>query len=80
MTKTQAEIIDLITKLPPAERIELVQHMRAAHLLDDTFYDRMTPEQRAHLAEGIAQADRGEGTEASIALDRIARRVGSPSA
>lgn len=80
MTKTQAQILELIAKLPLSERREVVDHIRETHLLDDSFYDSMSPEQRAHLDEGLAQADRGEGQPATVVFDRIAKRRGIPQA
>jgi predicted transcriptional regulator len=38
-----------------------------------SFYDRMTPEQRAELDEGIAQAERGQVLPAEEVFDRLAR-------
>lgn len=80
MTKIQAQIIEMIARLPLAERREVVEHIQEAKLLDETFYESMTPEQRAHLDEGIAQADRGEGQPASVVFDRIAKRHSIPQA
>ena len=79
MTKIQTEIIEMIARLPLADRRELMQQVQYAKLLDESFYDRMTPELRARLAEGIGQADRSEGEEASVVLDRLARRLGITS-
>ena len=39
-----------------------------------SFYSGMTPEQRAQLEEGIAQAEKGEVVDASEAFDRLAKR------
>ena len=41
-----------------------------------SFYDRMTPEQRAELDEGIAQAERGQVRPAEEVFDRLAKRFG----
>jgi len=65
MTKTQAHIVELIAQLPLAERRELFEHVQETGLLDESFYSRMTPEQRAQLDDGIAQADRGESSMAT---------------
>jgi len=43
-------------------------------LLDESFYSRMTPEQRSQLNEGIAQADRGEVVDGDEAFNRLASR------
>jgi hypothetical protein len=76
MTKTQSEIIEMIARLPLAERRELVETIQERLLDDDPLYDRLTPEQRAHLQEGIEQADRGEGEHATAVFDRLAKRLG----
>ena len=60
MTKTQAQIVELIAQLPLAERRELIEHVQATGLLEESFYSGMTPEQRAQLEDGIAQAEKGE--------------------
>jgi hypothetical protein len=74
MTKTQARIVELVAQLSPAERRELIEHMQQAGLLDDSFYGRMSPEQRAQLDEGVTQADRGEVIDGREAFDRLATR------
>jgi hypothetical protein len=79
MTKTQASILESIAALPDNERRELVEHLVAANLGAPSFYERMTPEQRAHLAEGIAEADRGEGRPAGDVYADLARRFDFPS-
>ena len=77
MTKTQAQIIELFRTLPELEKRELVEQLYEQTVLG-AFCDRMTPEQRAELVTSIAEADRGEGTEASVAMARIAKKVGFP--
>ena len=74
MTKTQAHIVELIAQLPIAERRELFEHVQETGALDESFYSRMTPEQRAQLDDGIAQADRGEVVDGNEAFDRLAKR------
>lgn len=74
MTRTQSQILELISKLPANERRELFEHIEAAGLLKDTFYERMTPEQRAQLDDGIAQANRGQVVDGNTAFDRLAER------
>ncbi len=75
MTKTQAEIVELIARLPLAERRELIEHVQESGMLEDTFYSRMTSGQRAQLEEGAAQADRGEVVDGNEAFDRLASRM-----
>ena len=74
MTKTQAQIVELIAQLPLAERRELFEHVQGTGLLDESFHSGMTPEQRAQLAEGIAQAEKGEVVDGNEAFDRLAKR------
>lgn len=76
MTKSQARIVELITKLSVSERRELVEHVRQIGLLDESYCARMTPEQLAQLDDGIAQADRGEVVDANEAFDRLSVRFG----
>lgn len=80
MPKTQAQILDLMSRLSPEERIEVMDQIHASNLLPELFYDRMTSEQRAHLAEGIDQADRGQGDDAPVVFDRLSKRLGLESA
>jgi predicted transcriptional regulator len=74
MTESQERIVELIAQLSLAERRELIEHVQKAGLLGESFYSRMTPAQRAQLAEGIEQADRGEVVDAKEAFDRLASR------
>ncbi len=72
MTRKQAQIVELIAQLPLTERRELIEHVQESGLLDDSFYSRMTPGQRAQLDEGIAQADRGEVVDGDETFRRLA--------
>ena len=74
MTKTQARIVELVAQLSPAERRDLIEHLQVAGLLEDSFYSRMAPEQRAQLDEGIAQADRSQVVDGGEAFSRLAGR------
>ena len=78
MTRTQATILESIAALPEAERRELIEHLVATNVGAPSFFERMTLEQRAHLAEGIAQADRGEGRPAEEVFADLARRFDLP--
>ena len=75
MTKTQAQILELFQTLPQSEQHDLAEQLyeQAAR---GSFYDRMTPDQRAALTTSIAEADRDEGTEASVVMNRIALKCG----
>ena len=74
MTRTQAEIVELIAQLPLEERRELMEHVQESGLLAESFHERLTDVQRAQLEEGIAQADRGEVTNADDVFNRLASR------
>ena len=74
MTRKQAQIVELIAQLPLTERRELIEHVQESGLLDDSFYLRMTPKQRAQLDEGIAQADRGEVVDGNETFKQLASR------
>jgi predicted transcriptional regulator len=41
-----------------------------------SFYERMTPQQRAELDEGIAQAERGQVVPVEEVFDRLAKCFG----
>ena len=74
MTKTQAQIIELFRTLNPAEQREIAEQLYETAV--GSFYDRMTPEQRSELDEGIAQAERGQVVPAEEAFERLAKRFG----
>ena len=80
MSKTKASILESIAALPEPERRELIEHLVATSMAAPSFWERMTPEQRAHLAEGIAQAERGEGRQADEVYADLARRYNLPLA
>ncbi|MFN0023119.1 MAG: hypothetical protein ACKVS5_04395 [Parvularculaceae bacterium] len=73
MTRTQSQIIEMFRTLGPDERQEVMSELYET-AVSETFYDRMTPEQRAQLQEGIEQAHRGEVVDAGHAMDRISRQ------
>jgi hypothetical protein len=75
MTRTQAQILELFQTLDASEKRELAEQLYETAVAG-SFYARMTPEQRAVLAESIAEADRGEGEDAASFFDRIARKHG----
>lgn len=72
MTRTQTQIIEMFRTLGPDERQEVMSELYES-AVSETFYERMTAEQRAQLLEGIEQADRGEVVDAGQAMDRISR-------
>ena len=75
MTRTQAQILELFQTLDAGEKRELAEQLYETAVAG-SFYARMTPEQRTELAESIAEADRGEGEDATSFFDRIARKHG----
>jgi hypothetical protein len=75
MTRTQAQILELFQTLDAGEKRELAEQLYETAVAG-SFYSRMTLEQRAELAESIAEADRGEGEDAASFFDRIARKHG----
>ena len=79
MTETQTRIVKLFKTLPPTEQRALVEHL-AETAQSGSFYDRLSPEQRAQLDESIAQAERGETVPAAEVFDRIAKRFGFSNA
>jgi hypothetical protein len=75
MTKTQAQIIELFKTLDPTEQREIAEQLYE-RTVAGSFYDRMTPQQRGELDEGIAQAERGQVRPATEVFDRLAKRFG----
>lgn len=75
MTKTQAQIIELFETLDQTEQREVAEQLYERTVVG-SFYGRMTPQQRAELDEGIAQAERGQVRPAAEVFDRLAKRFG----
>jgi predicted transcriptional regulator len=75
MTKTQAQIIELFKTLDQAEQREVAEQLYERTVVG-SFYDRMTPQQRADFDEGIAQAERGQVRPAEEVFDGLAKRFG----
>jgi predicted transcriptional regulator len=75
MTNLQAQVIALFKTLDPKEQREVAAQIYA-DTFSESFYDRMTVEQRAQLDAGIAEADRGQVVPAEEAFDRLAKRFG----
>ena len=73
MTRTHAQILDLFQRLPPDERREVMESLKAA-ASSDLHFDRLTGDQRRNLDEGITQAQRDEVVPARAAVDRLAKR------
>jgi predicted transcriptional regulator len=75
MTETEARILELFQTLAPDEQRALVERLSGA-TPPRTFYERLTPRQRAQLDEGIAQAEAGDVAPAAEVFDRLAKRFG----
>jgi hypothetical protein len=60
MTKAEALIIESIAALPDAERQRLVKLLIEMNLDGPSVFATLSPEQRHHIQQGIAQAERGE--------------------
>src|SRR5258708_38034672 len=75
MTKTQAQIIELFKTLDQTEQRDVAQQLYERAVVG-SFYDRMTPQQRAELDEEIAQAERGQVRPAEEVYDGLANRFG----
>lgn len=76
MTRIQTQIVDLIAQLPLDERKELIAHVQQSGLLEESFYECMTDDQRAILQQGIDQANDNQGEPAPTVLARIAKGLG----
>jgi hypothetical protein len=76
MTTIQAQIIELMGKLPLPERRQLVEHMYDVNLFDESVYDHLPAEQRARLDESIAQVERGETIPSDQVFDELAKKFG----
>ena len=75
MTPVQTKILEMFRSLPNNEQQELVAHL-AGVAAPETFYEQMTPEQRAKLECSIAEADRGEGLSATEVFAQLAKKYG----
>jgi hypothetical protein len=75
MTRTQAQILELFQTLDQSEKRELAEQLYETAVAG-TFYDRMTPDQRAQLQESIEQADRGEGIASDEFFKQMAAKHG----
>jgi hypothetical protein len=77
MTQAQTKIIELFQALPAAEQRDIIAAL-ARVATTQTFFDRMTPDQRLELELSTAQADRGEGDQVVDVFDRLATDFGYP--
>ena len=75
MPKTAARILDLFHTLPARDQRALVEELIEA-ARSDSFYSRMSAEQRASLDEGVSEAERGETVPAGETFDDLALRFG----
>ncbi len=79
MTETQTRILELFQTLPPTDQRALVEQLTET-AQGGSFYDRMSPEQRAQLDAGIAQAERGDTVPAADVFERLVKRFGFSNA
>ena len=79
MTKTAARIIELFRTLPARDQRALVDQL-AETASGESFYDRMTAEQRAELDEALSEVERGETVLAEGVFDDLAQRFGFSNA
>ncbi|MFZ4808142.1 MAG: hypothetical protein ACOYLQ_12865 [Hyphomicrobiaceae bacterium] len=79
MARTQSQIVELFQTLPQAQQRALAEQFYPP-TIRGAFYESMTPEQRAQLDQSVAEADRGEGTEAPFVMSRLAGKFGFPRA
>jgi hypothetical protein len=75
MTKTASRILELFGTLPARDQRALIEQL-AETARGDSFYARMSAEQRAELDEAIAEVDRGETVSAEPTFDDLAQRFG----
>jgi hypothetical protein len=65
----------LFRTLDPVEQREIAEQLYETAVAG-SFYNRMTPEQRRQLEEGIAQAERGQVAPVQPVFHRLANRFG----
>ena len=75
MTKAQTQILELFETLGEQERREIAEQLYAA-TERRSFLQRMSPAQKAELAESIAEADRGEGLPMDEMVRELAQKYG----
>ncbi|MBA4173525.1 MAG: hypothetical protein C0511_12975 [Hyphomicrobium sp.] len=80
MTKSEAHILECIAALPEADRRRLVKHLIDTNSDQKSIFETLTDEQRAHLREGIEQAERGETVDAEDVFVRLKQRIRSSGA
>jgi hypothetical protein len=74
MNAPQTKIVELFDRLPAVDRQELAAHLYQRAQPD--FLSGMTADQRAELAAGLAEADRGEGDGEDAVFRRLEQRFG----
>ena len=75
MTETETRIFELFQTLGPSEKRALVEKLSEA-AASQFFYDRLSPDQRMKLDDGVAQANAGDVMSAVEVFDRLADRFG----
>ncbi len=79
MTKAAARIIELFQTLPARDQRALVEQLSET-ARGQSFYSRMSAEQRAELDEGLAEAERGETVPAEGVFNDLAQKFGFSNA
>ena len=80
MTKAAARIIELFQTLPARDQRALVEQLSETARGQQTFYSRMSAEQRAELDEGLSEVERGETVPAEGVFDDLAQKFGFSNA
>ena len=75
MNAEQSQIAELIAKLPPEERRELLDHLLDANLFGDGD-SLLTQEQQHIVAQRMAEADRGETIPSEQVWAQLAEKYG----
>lgn len=77
MTKTaaRARILELFRTLPERDQRALVEQLSTTSR-GQSFYERMSAEQRAELDDAICEIEGGETVSAATTFDDLAQRFG----
>ena len=79
MTKTATRILELFRTLPARDQRTLVEQLSET-ARGDSFYARMSAEQRAELDEALSEVERGETVPAEGVFDDLAQQFGFSNA
>ncbi len=79
MTKTATRILELFQTLPARDQRALVEKL-AETADSESFYNRMSADQRAELDDAITEVERGETIPAEGVFNDLAQRFGFSNA